>query len=369
MRDAQSNFDQVISFSGEKIGSADVTNALGFAGVEILTRTMNAIAGREPKQMLEVVDDIIARGHDLRNFCRDVLGLFRDLLVYKVAPEEKQLFEGAVFTEAELKTLADSFTANDLLRFFNSLCETEASLREAPHPRYVLEIGLVKLIEMRSVATIESILERLGSLGIDLPGQRPSVGSAASASASPTLEKKTLNADPVPALEHYEPEPPDAEPEPDVEEPSEIVMPAEPFSPVVYEPAVLRLPVLTSEDLNHFDEPKLDDAYEEKLSLTGDDLRFIKGASSLVAPFVPAVGKKSASMPAAGNGSAAAAVPAFDVEALKNEILPEIKDVEIPELGEEPSDDELLEYAKAHTGVRTAVRVFRAKIIEVKRVR
>ena len=51
--------------------------------------------------------------------------------------------------------MAESFTEADLLRFFNSLCETEASLREAAHPRYVLEIGLVKLIEMRSVATIE----------------------------------------------------------------------------------------------------------------------------------------------------------------------------------------------------------------------
>jgi DNA polymerase-3 subunit gamma/tau len=32
MRDAQSNFDQVISFSGEKITSADVTNASRFCG-------------------------------------------------------------------------------------------------------------------------------------------------------------------------------------------------------------------------------------------------------------------------------------------------------------------------------------------------
>ena len=64
MRDAQSNFDQVISFSSDKISAVDVTNALGFAGVEILTKTINAIAGREPKAILAVVDDIISRGHD-----------------------------------------------------------------------------------------------------------------------------------------------------------------------------------------------------------------------------------------------------------------------------------------------------------------
>ncbi|MGH9821507.1 MAG: DNA polymerase III subunit gamma/tau, partial [Pyrinomonadaceae bacterium] len=36
MRDAQSNFDQVISFSGEKITVADVSNALGLASVAVL---------------------------------------------------------------------------------------------------------------------------------------------------------------------------------------------------------------------------------------------------------------------------------------------------------------------------------------------
>jgi DNA polymerase-3 subunit gamma/tau len=372
MRDAQSNFDQVISFSGEEITPADVTNALGFAGVEILTRTINAIAERDPKQMLAVVDDIIARGHDLRNFCRDLLALFRDLLVYKVAPDEKQLFEGAVFPEAELKTLAGSFTENDLLRFFNSLCETEASLREAPHPRYVLEIGLVKLIEMRNVATIESILERLGSIGVEFPS-----GAAASASASPAAEKKTLKPEPIAKVEPPPleppvkaelppPEPPDHLP--DFEEPIDAFIPPEPFIPPAYEPPMVRLPVLTSDDLAHFDDTRLDDLYEEKLSLTGDDLRLIDNAAELVAPLIPAPATRQTAGMASGNGSAAAVVPAFDVEALRNEISPEINEVEIPELGDDPTDEQLLEYARAHIGVRTAMRVFRAKIVEVKRV-
>ena len=97
--------------------------------------------------ILAIVDDLIARGHDLRNFCRDLLGLFRDLLVFKVAGEETQLFEAAVFSAEDMRAMAAAFTEADLMRFFNSLCETEASLREAAHPRYMLEIGLVKLID------------------------------------------------------------------------------------------------------------------------------------------------------------------------------------------------------------------------------
>src|SRR6476646_8882594 len=144
MRDAQSNFDQVISFSGEKIEAQDVTNALGFAGVDVLSKTIEAIAARDTKAILAIVDDLIARGHDLRNFCRDLLGLFRDLLVYKVAGSDTQLFETAVFGPAEMADMAADLSEADLLRFFNSLVETEGLLREAAHPRYILEMGLVK---------------------------------------------------------------------------------------------------------------------------------------------------------------------------------------------------------------------------------
>jgi len=96
MRDAQSNFDQVISFTGDKISSDDVTLALGLAGIEILTRTIRAIAAGKSKDTLAVVEDLTARGHDFRNFSRDLLGLFRDLLVFKVSGENENLFESAL---------------------------------------------------------------------------------------------------------------------------------------------------------------------------------------------------------------------------------------------------------------------------------
>src|ERR687896_510912 len=44
MRDAQSAFDQVISFAGDKIKAEDVETALGLASTEMLTRVTNAIA-------------------------------------------------------------------------------------------------------------------------------------------------------------------------------------------------------------------------------------------------------------------------------------------------------------------------------------
>ncbi|HEX2120639.1 MAG TPA: DNA polymerase III subunit gamma/tau, partial [Thermoanaerobaculia bacterium] len=153
MRDAQSAFDQVISFSEGKIETADVEAALGLAGRELLSGVMSAVADNQPAKALAVVEDLVARGHDLRNFCRDLLAHLRDLLVARVTGDGG----GADASEAERRELAAeaaNFSESDLVRFFHSLTETEKHLRESAHPRYQLEIGLVKLIEMRRLAPL-----------------------------------------------------------------------------------------------------------------------------------------------------------------------------------------------------------------------
>ena len=172
MRDAQSALDQVISFAGDKITKEDVEMALGVAGADILKRIIDSIAENRPAEAIAAVDDIVMRGHDLRNFCRDLLAHFRDLLVTKVSGND-ELLEAAVCEPAELKRQAALFSESDLVRFFHSLAETETKLRAATQPRYQLEIGIVKLMELRGVESINEILQRLATLET-IAGSEPS---------------------------------------------------------------------------------------------------------------------------------------------------------------------------------------------------
>ncbi|HEX8494948.1 MAG TPA: DNA polymerase III subunit gamma/tau [Pyrinomonadaceae bacterium] len=178
MRDAQSAFDQVISFSGAEIKAEDVEMALGIAGTEMLARVMRAISDEKPAEALAVVDDLVMRGHDLRNFCRDLLAHLRDLLVAKVSGETTSLLDSTATDRAQLLLQANAFSESDLVRFFHSLTETENSLRTSAHPRYQLEVGLVKLMEMRRVVSLKSLMERLAALEESLrSGKAPAVGS------------------------------------------------------------------------------------------------------------------------------------------------------------------------------------------------
>ncbi len=177
MRDAQSAFDQVISFAGSNIKKEDVETALGIAGADILMRVVNGIANNQPAEALAVVDDVVMRGHDLRNFCRDLLAHFRDLLVTKVAGND-ELLESAICEPAELKRQAALFSETDLVRFFHSLAETETLLRTAAHPRYQVEVGLVKLMEMRRLEPLGQLMDRLGVLEESVRTGKPLDGTS-----------------------------------------------------------------------------------------------------------------------------------------------------------------------------------------------
>ncbi len=405
MRDAQSNFDQVISFSGERIETSDVATALGLASAEMLTKTAHAIAENKPAAVLNVVDDLIGRGQDLRNFCRDLLGFFRDLLVFKMAGDAEHLLDTAVLSRDELRENSAPFTEADLIRFFNSLSETESKLREATQPRYVLEIGLVKLVEMRRVTPIEKILERLIQLESALAGGNLPIETLAEQKTSEIIvEKKTLTIDfppeevPFPVAEsvnsetkvEFIPESVSEKAEPVLTQENSTFdgIPITPNNPTesdeqfvpnptfaenaakIFEAMPLKLLPISSEELEHIEDTWLDDAFERKLAQLGDDLSPLKNVSQIVEILLGGNGQNSftANIEISNGGAATAAAPAKNKI---NFVIPEFDEevsTEIPVLPENPTEEQMWNYAENHPMVKKAMRILRGKVVEVKQV-
>lgn len=388
MRDAQSNFDQVISFSGEKIDVDDVTKALGMASADSLTRVVEAIKRHNASDVLEVVDDLISRGHDLRNYCRDLLSLFRDLLVWKTAGDSERLLEGAIVSKEKMADLSEGFSSQDFLRFFNSLAETEMRLREATQSRHILEIGLVKLTEMKRLASLESVLARLQQLEGNIPSDPRMQGGS---SNSEDLEKKNLNHAPdesEPALIESQPEPRNFDQEEFVSASASVsgqiddelsedetisldVLQEEGFDSdssfsdrirsAVLKNAWVKVAPISSVDLEHFQDDKLDEAYRLRLQREGEDLRPIRNASS----FVTTIIKSSESEPSAHTEHEVARVRQ-SVELPIPE--PRINAGPVAVLSENPSESELRSYAESHPDVQKVLKVFRGRIFEIKKL-
>jgi DNA polymerase III subunit gamma/tau len=359
MRDAQSNFDQVISFSGDVIGVDDVSAALGMAGSEMLSRSLAAIADGQPRQILQVVADLISRGHDLRNYTRDLLSVVRDLLVYKVAGDSGSFHETSVLDDAEMASVSKAFSGSDLVRIFHSLAETETALKDAAQPRYVLEVGLVKLVEMRRMADIASIVERLAALEASLKdqGRVP----AAQAQPSPLEEKKTLvsqraveNRDDLDRKREAAPVPTPA-----------AAARNEKSLPFAIDLSSVRmaLPQIDPERLEHFDDTYLDRAFDEALLRSGESLGLLPNAAEMARLAAGTFAAETAVATAAsvGQGPSRFAPPAIP----SSEVPPSPHHVPPPP--ENATEDELKAYAEAYPLVRNALRLFRGEIVSVNR--
>ena len=62
MRDAQSLLDQIIAFGGQEIADEDVRDVLGFVPSDILNKTVEALAERNSRALLDVVEIVVEQG-------------------------------------------------------------------------------------------------------------------------------------------------------------------------------------------------------------------------------------------------------------------------------------------------------------------
>ncbi len=218
MRDAQSAFDQVISFAGKKISEEDVRSALGLINRQMLFAFTEAIARADARKILYLVADLAATGYDLRQFARDLMAHLRNLLIIKTVGVEKELLPVA---ESELKDYqrqAELFSSADLVRLFTLLTGIETEIRACTQPRYHLEMGLIRMAQVGHLRPLEELIERVSALEKRLggttppstPSQLPPPSQPPPRSKPTPPSKKAVSVEPSPAVE---PPPEDTEPE------------------------------------------------------------------------------------------------------------------------------------------------------------
>ncbi|MBN2370909.1 MAG: DNA polymerase III subunit gamma/tau [Vicinamibacteria bacterium] len=165
VRDALSLFDQVLSFSGDTVRDEDIQALLGLIDRDLLLAASRAIAESDSVALLELVERLSEYGADYRNFARELLLHFREILLGKMAPANSALLVAILPDELQsLKSLAESFSEEDLLRFFDVLVKVEADLRWAQDPRVTLEIALLKMSQMRRLLPFAELVARVERL-------------------------------------------------------------------------------------------------------------------------------------------------------------------------------------------------------------
>ncbi len=163
LRDAQSIFDQVVSYCGEKIDAKQIIAMLNIVDEEIYFRVTDLIKTKDVKAGLLLVQEVINRGYDIREFLNGLMEHFRNTLVL-ITTKSTTLIETSEYYRKLYNEEVKNFSEMDLLRLIKIASETDAAIRWNQQPRLKLEIGLVQMIKLDSSIEISQLIEQLREL-------------------------------------------------------------------------------------------------------------------------------------------------------------------------------------------------------------
>jgi DNA polymerase III subunit gamma/tau len=244
MRDAQSAFDQVISFAGSTITDEDVSTVLGLVGRDLLFDMVEAVCEEDAPRAFAAVDRAVESGHDLRLVVRELTSVVRDMMIVSVDPSRANDAEIAEGERARLVAIAGRFSREDLLRAFDVLAAADTEIKTAAQPRFHLEMALLRWMHLRKLVPLTELLSAgstgsIGSSGSIGSGSRGSSGSIGSGSKGSAGSIGSLRAPAAPAARVAPPATPRAVAGPLAKTPP----PREPIARAVHEPIEPLAPV------------------------------------------------------------------------------------------------------------------------------
>ncbi|RXG28872.1 DNA polymerase III subunit gamma/tau [Leeuwenhoekiella palythoae] len=144
LRDALSTFDRVVSFSGENLTRAAVTENLNVLDYDTYFETTDLILENNIPQLLLSFNDILARGFDGHHYIAGLASHYRDLMVCK-QPATIALLEVGDQTKKKYHEQAQKTSFNFLMQALELANECDLKYRTSRNPRLLVELCLMQM--------------------------------------------------------------------------------------------------------------------------------------------------------------------------------------------------------------------------------
>jgi len=161
LRDAESLLDQVVSFAGLNVEDRQITEVLGIIDRDLIYKISKAIIDGNSKLCLEIIDEIYNYGYEIKEFYREIMNHFRNLIVSLISQDSSQVIDLPDNELKEVKKQAQQAGIERLLQSLNFLINREADLRYTNNPRIALEAILLKLSGLREYLSFDKLIEKI----------------------------------------------------------------------------------------------------------------------------------------------------------------------------------------------------------------
>ncbi len=207
VRDSLSALDQAIACCGNTLSATEVRGLLGLFSLDMMGQVTGAIKAGTSQAMLEIVGELERNGASLQHFCRELGRHFRNLLVVKITGAGTRLVAASSSEQAQMASLAATFSEEDLTRYLNLTLDLFRQLQYSLQPRLHMELGLLRLVHAGKLQKIEEAIANLG----------PSTAARTAATSGATSAPARSIA-PAVARPQQAPPPPPPAPKPQVTE-------------------------------------------------------------------------------------------------------------------------------------------------------
>ncbi len=177
-RDMLSALDQVVAAGGVTDDS------------DALDELVEALCDRDTGRALVAVDQATASGRGPRVLGEQLIGRLRDVFLASVGADLSRLGEG---DQQRVADQAKRLTAAGATRALELLGEAFVGIQDAPDPRVVLEVALVRLTRPDAELSMAALADRIGRL------ERGEIAAAAPSTAAPPASPASPSPAPAPA--------------------------------------------------------------------------------------------------------------------------------------------------------------------------
>jgi DNA polymerase-3 subunit gamma/tau len=168
LRDAESYFDQVVSFCGNKVDAETVTKILNLIDDEIYFKLSDAVLDKNFKVVFEATEEIYKNGWNFNDFMDGLIEHFRNIMTVIITGSNYSIESAEVFRK-RYSNYADKFSEGDILRLMNFLNRTAQELRFSQNQKLKIEIALCHLIGLEQTSTISELIRNLDNVSTGYP--------------------------------------------------------------------------------------------------------------------------------------------------------------------------------------------------------
>lgn len=171
LRDAQSLFDQVISFCGNNVESDVITKMLNLIDEEVYFIISDAVINKKYEDAFIVSKRIYENGWNFIDFVDGLIEHFRNIMTVIVS-SDLELIETAEVYKEKYNNYKNEFSEGDILRILSFLNKLQYEIKNTRNQRLTIEISLTHLIGLEKTSTISEILSKLNSGNVQFIDQQ-----------------------------------------------------------------------------------------------------------------------------------------------------------------------------------------------------